>query len=936
MTDHAIRIGLPDTDPPQGASCGCCDGTTLSTLQPIENRPNLSEIRYRAGDHASFKASMLARLASSAAPALLALGTRDDDDLSIALVDAWATVCDVLTFYQERLANEAYIGTATDRFSIAGIARLIGYRLQPGSAAETDLVVLMEDPPGAEPDVASLTVPAGTRVQSQPGPDEDAQVFETLAALDARVAWNRLRPRQDRRVTLAAGATGTWLAGQATGLSKGDHVLVVHPRRADPGAAGYDVASPLWDVRRLTAVSADAVRDRTWIAWEGTLGSVSPAGDTAPVHRLFALRKSAALFGAAAPHPLVLTYATRDAFGFTDETPPANSPSTITGSHADPGDWDFAASIGDAQIPLDSVRDDFVAGGWAVLSRPGGTRELYGIAAADADAAAKFAISGRASLLTPDRSGWAAAFADAYRRVTVLGASAELALADTPDLDPVFGTALELDAAAEDLPAGRLLSLSGRRAQVLVEVASLPVFKAGFVPASYPRHTRLTLAVPPFMFPRVPDLGLWLFTDAKGDISLALAWRSALKPVPASEDAEGLSERITLAGIDAADPQHPILTLAAPLANAYDRASLAIHGNVAAVSHGESVAEILGGGDPTRPFQSFALKQNPVTHRVAATETGTASTLTVRVDGVAWDEVPDLYDRGPTARVFATALDDKGVTTVRFGDGISGARPPAGRDNIQARHRTGLGAAGTLRAGQLTLPIDRPLGLKEVVNPRPATGGADAETTDAARRNAPICTLTLGRVVSVTDYRDFALGYPGIARADARWIWHGESRRIVVTVAGDGGAAVPRTGPLYPALLDAFRRYGDPLASFDLVGYQPVAFRLGLKVAVDRAHDDTAVLAGVEAALRAAYAFDRRDFARNVALSEVAAVAHGVTGVVAVDIDLLYRESGPQSDLADHMLLQSQTGRTGSGGALLGAEILTLSPEPFDRLEVMS
>ena len=43
------------------------------------------------------------------------LRTRDDDDFTIALLDAWATVADVLTFYQERIANESYLRTATER-----------------------------------------------------------------------------------------------------------------------------------------------------------------------------------------------------------------------------------------------------------------------------------------------------------------------------------------------------------------------------------------------------------------------------------------------------------------------------------------------------------------------------------------------------------------------------------------------------------------------------------------------------------------------------------------------------------------------------------------------------------------------------------------------------------------------------------------------------
>jgi len=39
--------------------------------------------------------------------------TRADDDFAIGLLDAWAVVSDVLTFYQERIANESYLRIAT-------------------------------------------------------------------------------------------------------------------------------------------------------------------------------------------------------------------------------------------------------------------------------------------------------------------------------------------------------------------------------------------------------------------------------------------------------------------------------------------------------------------------------------------------------------------------------------------------------------------------------------------------------------------------------------------------------------------------------------------------------------------------------------------------------------------------------------------------------
>ncbi|MEH6404987.1 MAG: hypothetical protein V7750_16540, partial [Sneathiella sp.] len=152
MSEAPIRIGQPDTNQVQD-TCDCCEGTTLSTSRKLLNRPHLSNIQYRVGEHADFKSSMLTALNSSKYGALADLGTRDDDDFSIALIDGWASICEVLSFYQERLANEAYIETATERLSIGEIARLIGYRLHPGAAAETDLVLTMQDPPNADADV---------------------------------------------------------------------------------------------------------------------------------------------------------------------------------------------------------------------------------------------------------------------------------------------------------------------------------------------------------------------------------------------------------------------------------------------------------------------------------------------------------------------------------------------------------------------------------------------------------------------------------------------------------------------------------------------------------------------------------------------------------------------------------------------------------------
>src|SRR5258707_3091489 len=137
--------------------CGCCASSEQLPPLPLFNRPGMAALAYRVGTHASFLETMLARLSSLALSGVDAQGnkteeiyplkgltTRDPADPSIALLDAWAMVADVLTFYQERIANEGYLRTALERRSILELARMGGYTLRPGLAASVYLAYTLE------------------------------------------------------------------------------------------------------------------------------------------------------------------------------------------------------------------------------------------------------------------------------------------------------------------------------------------------------------------------------------------------------------------------------------------------------------------------------------------------------------------------------------------------------------------------------------------------------------------------------------------------------------------------------------------------------------------------------------------------------------------------------------------------------------------------
>lgn len=204
--------------------CGCRDGVA----GPASTPPGLDALRYRVGTHATFLDSLRAALSRHRLPdgrrPLDRLTTRTTDDPAIALLDAWAAVADVLTFYQERIANEGYLRTATERRSVLELARLVGYRLRPGVAASVYLAFTLDQD-------YRIEIPVGTHAQSVPLPGELPRFFETDEPIPARTEWNAIPARQTRPTNLAPasyffGVRTVYAAGMATNLKTGGAILL--------------------------------------------------------------------------------------------------------------------------------------------------------------------------------------------------------------------------------------------------------------------------------------------------------------------------------------------------------------------------------------------------------------------------------------------------------------------------------------------------------------------------------------------------------------------------------------------------------------------------------------------------------------------------------------------------------------------------------------
>lgn len=221
------------------------------------------------------------------------------------------------------------------------------------------------------------------------------------------------------------------------------------------------------------------------------------------------------------------------------------------------------------------------------------------------------------------------------------------------------------------------------------------------------------------------------------------------------------------------------------------RTPVTAFGNLIHATRGETVPnEVLGSGDASVPFQAFKLKKNPLTYlNDESAPNGRRSTLAVRVNGILWTEVGSFFGAGPQDEVYIVRQNEAGESVITFGDGQTGARLPSGVKNVTATYRFGAGAAKP--PANLITQMARPVpGIRRVVNPVGAGGGADADAPKDLRRNAPESALLLGRAVSLSDFEALAREFGGVVNASATWAWDGTIQRAVVKIRfiSDGGS----------------------------------------------------------------------------------------------------------------------------------------------------
>jgi hypothetical protein len=162
-----------------------CDA---ASAKAIANLPGLSHIAFRAGGFNDFRRGLLTPLtAAPGQPPEQSLNAwqagADSDpavaDLAVMMVEWWAYLADILTFYNEQIANENYLRTAVLPETPAELIQLLGYRPRPAIGATGTLAALVA--PSIKPG-QTVTLPRGLQFQSKSGPGGAPQTFELSAA----------------------------------------------------------------------------------------------------------------------------------------------------------------------------------------------------------------------------------------------------------------------------------------------------------------------------------------------------------------------------------------------------------------------------------------------------------------------------------------------------------------------------------------------------------------------------------------------------------------------------------------------------------------------------------------------------------------------------------------------------------------------------------
>lgn len=313
-----------------------------------------------------------------------------------------------------------------------------------------------------------------------------------------------------------------------------------------------------------------------------------------------------------------------------------------------------------------------------------------------------------------------------------------------------------------------------------------------YLPTATQRESILNLA---FMLGYIPNSG----SPSRGTVSLTTVPGSASTVVPA-----GLP--ITTNRVEALDGPVTFETEASVTLPVNPSAGPAPAPVTVNVVEGVTTQNLYLGPSTGLPGQVFPLPHAGVygdtiriyvedlTGPIMITPAGGGTPVAVRE----WTQVTRLLGQDQSSRVFESRISST-VTNIFFGDDLSGDIPGTGL-KVYATYRHGVGSLGNLAAGTLRLiNTDGTAGMSAVRVAQDSTGaylsstttgGADEESNQSIRVNAPRAFRSQGRIVTKEDFKSAALAVPGVRTAN---VVIGSFTSVTVFITGPGGTAPSNT-----------------------------------------------------------------------------------------------------------------------------------------------
>ena len=305
-------------------------------------------------------------------------------------------------------------------------------------------------------------------------------------------------------------------------------------------------------------------------------------------------------------------------------------------------------------------------------------------------------------------------------------------------------------------------------------------------------------------------------------------------------------------------------------------------------TQGVTVTNELVGTSNGTANQLFSLFQSPVIN----------NSIQVTINNVSYTGVQYLIDYNNNDPVFTTITNAAGTTFIVFGDGISGRIPPSSA-SIFATYRVGGGVSGNVAANNIKFILTNAAPGLSVTNQNAATGGADPESTDSIRINAPLSIRALNRAVSLKDYSELVLQVSGVAKAISKADVY-TSVTIYVAPFGDRGVESDNVTPtsFFSTLATTIGNYMlDKAPANTTITIQPpsyVGVTLSINITVLPQYKQSLVKTAAESALYELFDFDNVVFADRITLQDVMTVLSSVAGVAYAQVPLMVRTTSTQ------------------------------------------